>query len=61
MELDTVTLTINNVFKQLNVACLNDITYKMLLNVGSQYEYIGHDLLEQMIEAELIILLERSS
>lgn len=61
MESDDVTLIIDNVFKQFDIAYLDDTTYEKLINVGSQYEYIDHDLLEQMIETELIILLERSS
>ena len=37
---------------------MDDTTYKRLENMDSQYEYIDCDLLEQMIEAELIIMLE---
>ncbi len=40
---------------------MDDLTYKRLENMGSQYEYIDNDLLEQMIEAELIIMLERDN
>ncbi len=61
MESDAVNLTIDNVLKQFDVTCLDDTTYKMLINVGYHYGYIDHDLLEQMIEAELIILLRRDS
>lgn len=59
MESDTITWTIENVFKQLGVTSVDDTTYKKLENMGTQYEYIDSDLLEQMIEAELIIMLER--
>jgi hypothetical protein len=58
MVKDNITCTIANVFNQLDVAFVDDITYKKLENMGSQYEYIDNDLLEQMIEAELIIMLE---
>ena len=58
MVQDTITWTINNVIKELDVSFVDDITYKELENIGSQYEYIDNDLLEQMIEAELIIMLE---
>lgn len=58
MVQDTITWTIDNVFKELDVSFVDDITYKRLKNIGSQYEYIDSDLLEQMIEAELTIMLE---
>ena len=58
MVLDSVTLIIDNVIKELDVFFVDDTTYKKLENMGSQYEYIDNDLLEQMIEAELIIMLE---
>jgi hypothetical protein len=58
---DTITWTIDNVFKELDVTFVDDTTYKKLENMGSQYGYIDSDLLEQMIEAELIIMLERSN
>ena len=61
MESDTITWTIANVFKQLDIASVDDTTYKRLENIGSLYEYIDRDLLEQMIEAELIIMLERGN
>jgi len=61
MESDAITWTIANVFKQLDVAPVDDATYQRLENMGSQYEYIDSDLLEQMIEAELIIMLERGN
>jgi hypothetical protein len=57
MESDTITWTIANVFKQLDVTFVDDTTYKRLENIGSRYEYIDSDLLEKMIEAELIIML----
>jgi hypothetical protein len=59
MVQDTITLAIDNVFKELDVSCVDDTTYKKLENMGAQYEYIDNDLFEQMIEAELIIMLER--
>jgi hypothetical protein len=59
MAQDTITWTIDNVFKELDVSFVDDTTYKRLENMGAQYEYIDNDLLEQMIEAELIIMLER--
>ena len=58
MVQDTITWTIDNVFKELEISFVDDTTYKRLENIGSQYEYIDSDLLEQMIEAELIIMLE---
>ena len=58
---DTTTWTIDYVFKELDVSFVDDTTYKKLENMGSQYEYIDNDLLEQMIEAELIIMLERDN
>ena len=61
MVQDTITLTIDTVFKELDVSFVDDTTYKKLENMGSQYEYIDNDLLEQMIEAELIIMLERDN
>jgi hypothetical protein len=59
MESDIITCTIANVFKQLDLSFVDDTTYKKLENMGSQYEYIDNDLLEQLIEAELVIMLER--
>ena len=61
MVQNTIAWTIDNVFKQLDVDFVDDTTYKRLETIGSQYEYIDGDLLEQMIEAELIITLERSN
>ena len=57
MESDIIKCIIANVFKELDVSFVDDTTYKKLENIGSQYEYIDNDLLEQMIEAELIIML----
>jgi hypothetical protein len=57
----TTTLTIDYVFKELDVSFVDDTTYKKLENMCAQYEYIDNDLLEQMIEAELIITLERGN
>jgi hypothetical protein len=59
MGSDTLTWTITNVFKELDISFVDDTTYKRLENIGAQYEYIDSDLLEQMIEAELIIMLQR--
>jgi hypothetical protein len=61
MVQDNLTCTIANVFKQLDVAFVDDTIYKKLENMDAQYEYIDIDLLEQMIEAELIIMLERDN
>jgi hypothetical protein len=44
-----------------NFSFVDDITYKRLENMDSQYEYIGCDLLEQTIEAELIIMPDRDN
>lgn len=59
MVQDALTLAIDNVFKKLDVPFVDDTTYKMLENIGARYEYIDNDLFEQMIEAELIIMLDR--
>ena len=59
MESDNIKQAIANVFKRLDIAFVDDTTYKRLVNIGSQYEYIDGDLLEQAIEAELIILLDK--
>jgi hypothetical protein len=59
MVLDTTERVIDNVFSELNISFVDDNTYKKLEKMISQYEYIDNDLLEQMIEAELIIMLER--
>ncbi len=58
MESDYIKQAIVNVFKRLDIAFVDDTTYKRLVNIGSQYEYVDSDLLEQTIEAELIITLE---
>jgi hypothetical protein len=57
MESDNIKQAIVNVFKRLDIAFVDDTTYKRLVNIGSKYEYIDSDLLEQTIEAELIIML----
>ncbi len=57
MESDNIKQAIANVFKRLDIAFVDDTTYKRLVNIGSQYEYIDSDLLEQTIETELIIML----
>lgn len=49
------------IFKQLDIAFVDDTTYKRLENRGDQYEYSDSDLLEQIIEAELIIMFERGN
>ena len=59
MESDNIKQAIVNVFKRLDIAFVDDTTYKRLVNIGSQYEFIDSDLLEQAIEAELIILLDK--
>jgi hypothetical protein len=59
MVQDTITRTIENVFKELDLAFVDDTTYKKLVNIGSQFEYIDSDLLEQAIETELIIMLDK--
>jgi hypothetical protein len=61
MVQDTIKRTIENVFKELDLAFVDDTTYKRLVNIGSRYEYIDSDLLEQIIETELIIMLERGN
>lgn len=61
MESENTTLAIANVFKQLDIAFVDDTTYKRLENIGSRYEYMDSDLLEQMIETELIIMLDRGN
>jgi hypothetical protein len=57
MVQDIIKGTIENVFNELDVSFVDDSTYKKLENMGSQYEYIDDDLLEQMLETELIIML----
>jgi hypothetical protein len=58
VESDNIKKAITNVLKRFDIAFVDDTTYKRLVNIGSQYEYIDGDLLEQAIEAELIILLD---
>jgi hypothetical protein len=57
VESDNIKRAIANVFKRLDIAFVDDTTYKRLVNIGSQYEYINSDLLELTIETELIIML----
>jgi len=52
-----VETAIVNVLKRLDIAYVDDTTYKRLVNIGLQYDYIESELLEQMLEAELVILL----
>ncbi len=47
--------------KRLDIAYVDDDTYQRLVNIALQYDYIESELLEQLIEAELIILLDRRS
>ena len=47
--------------KRLDIAYVDDDTYKRLVNICFQYDYIESELLEQLIEAELILLLDRRS
>jgi hypothetical protein len=61
MESETIMRAIAKVFKQLDIAFVDDTAYKKLVDIGSRYEYIDSDLLEQMIETELIIMLERGN
>ena len=61
MESETIKWAIANVFQQLDIAFVDDTTYERLVNIGSRYEYIDSDLLEQMIETELIIMLDRGN
>lgn len=49
---------IANVLKTLDISCVDDTTYKRLVNIGLQYDYIESELFEQMLETELIIFLE---
>ena len=53
----TVETTIANVLKRLDIAYVDDTTYKRLVNIGLQYDYIESELLEQMLETELVIFL----
>ncbi|KKG07017.1 hypothetical protein [Methanosarcina mazei] len=54
----TVETTIANVLKRLDIAYVDDTTYKRLVNIGLQYDYIESELLEQMLETELVIFRE---
>lgn len=49
---------IANALKILDISYVDDATYKRLVNIGSQYDYIESELFEQMLETELIIFLE---
>lgn len=49
---------IANVLKILGISYVDDTTYKRLVNIGLQYDYIESELFEQMLETELIIFLE---
>jgi hypothetical protein len=57
LENEKIKMAIANVLKRLDIAYVDDTTYKRLVNIGLQYAYIESELLEQLIEAELIILL----
>lgn len=61
MKSNIIKWTTDNFFKQLDVDFVDDTTYKKLENMSAHYEYIDNDLLEQMIETELIIMLERDN
>ena len=61
MESETIMRAIAKVFKQLDIAFVDDTTYKKLEDIVSLYEYIDSDLLEQMIETKLVIMLERGN
>jgi hypothetical protein len=60
LENEKIKMAIANVLKRLDIAYVDDTTYKRLINIGLQYTYIESELLEQLIEAELIILLGQS-
>lgn len=61
LKSEKIKIAIANVLKRLDIAYVDDDTYKRLVNIGLQYDYIESELLEQLIEAELIILLDRRS
>ncbi len=61
LESEKIKIAIANVLKGLDIAYVDDDTYQRLVNIGLLYNYIDSDLLEQLIEAELIILLDRRS
>lgn len=52
-----VETAIANVLKRLDIAYVDDTTYKRLVNIGLQYDYIESEILEQMLETELVIRL----
>ena len=54
---ETIETAIANVLKRLGIAYVDDTTYKRLVNIGLQYDYIETELLEQMLETELVIFL----
>jgi len=61
LESEKIKIAIANVLKGLDIAYVDDDPYQRLVNIGLLYDYIESDLLEQLIEAELIILLDRRS
>jgi hypothetical protein len=61
LESEKIKIAIANVLKRLDIAYVDDDTYQRLVNIALQYDYIESELLEQLIEAELIILLDRRS
>jgi hypothetical protein len=61
LESEKIKIVIANLLKRLDIAYVDDDTYQRLVNISLQYDYIESELLEQLIEAELIILLDRRS
>jgi hypothetical protein len=61
LESEKIKIVIANLLKRLDIAYVDDDTYQRLVNIALQYDYIESELLEQLIEAELIILLDRRS
>jgi hypothetical protein len=61
LESEKIKIAIANMLKRLDIAYVDDDTYQRLVNIALQYDYIESELLEQLIEAELIILLDRRS
>lgn len=57
LEDKTVETAIADVLRRLDIAYVDDTTYKRLVNIGLQYDYIESELLEQMLETELVIFL----
>lgn len=57
LEDKTVETAIADVLRRLDIAYVDDTTYKRLVNIGLRYDYIESELLEQMLETELVILL----